>query len=230
MKLFFFRHWPWLLPIIALAAITPWTPALDLAVSRYFYQGKGQFASSAFYNFIYDYGIVPAQLTVLAACVALLLSYCFQKYKHWRAGAMLMILPLLIGAGFVVHAVLKDHWGRARPKQIEEFGGIQTFTPYYTPNFSEKPEPAKSFSCGHCTMGFYFFALALLGRKLKKPTVFWIGLMAALGLGIVLSWARIAQGGHFLSDTLVSAVIMWLAAYVCSLFLFPEEKETIKKC
>jgi membrane-associated PAP2 superfamily phosphatase len=226
MKLFFSRHWPWLLPVLILAAIAPWTPTLDLTLAHYFYQGSGQFSPSPLYSFIYDYGVVPAQLAVLAASITLLLSYCFKKYKKWRQASLLMILPLLIGAGFIVHTVFKENWGRPRPKQVEQFGGNQKFLPFYNPNFSEKPEPAKSFACGHCTMGFYFFALALLGRKLKKPILFWTGLIAAFGLGIILSWTRLAQGGHFLSDTLISALIMWLTAYGCSLFLFPDEQKT----
>lgn len=225
MTSFFYRHWPWLLPVLALMAITPFTAAWDLAVAHYFYEGNGHFSSAPVYSFVYQYGVVPAQLAVLLACIALLLSYCLARFKKWRQGALLLVLPLLIGAGFVVHAVLKDHWGRPRPKQVIEFGGHQAFLPYYVPNFAEKPEPAKSFPCGHCTMGFYFFALALLGRRLDKPVLFWGGLAAALGLGIMLSLTRIAQGGHFLSDTLVSALIMWLAAYGCSLYLFPEKQE-----
>ena len=72
---------------------------------------------------------------------------------------------MVVGAGFIVHTALKDHWGRPRPKQIIAFGGEQTFRPFYSPNFFHQPEPSKSFPCGHCTMGFYFFAVAFALRR-----------------------------------------------------------------
>jgi membrane-associated PAP2 superfamily phosphatase len=72
-------------------------------------------------------------------------------------------------------------------------------------------------------MGFYFFTLALIARRLDYRKTFWFALILAFGLGISLSLARIAQGGHFFSDTLVSALVMWLSAYACDRWL-PTQK------
>lgn len=220
MKSFILNNKLWLLPILAMLIITSFTPALDLAMSRYFYQGDSGFSNNAFFTFMYNYGFYPGDLTALAAGIGIILSFCSEKFKSWRKPALVLFLTMAIGAGLFVHAALKDHWGRPRPKQVIEFGGSQPFRPYYKPNFFHQPQPSKSFTCGHCSTGFYFFALALVGRRLNNKPIFWIGMFLAVTLGILLSLTRIAQGGHFFSDTLMTALIMWLTAYACDHFVY----------
>lgn len=215
----------WWLPIVLMIAITPFTPALDLTASRFFYLQTpegGHFSTNGFFNFMYDYGVIPAQLTTGFAVLAFLLSYLTPSWKPWRAPSLVLILTLAIGAGFITHALLKDHWGRPRPKQVIEFGGTQPFRPYYKPNFFHQPEPSKSFVCGHCSMGFYFFALALVGKRKGSRALQIAGFTLAAILGIALSLTRIAQGGHFLSDTLMTALIMWLTALTCDWLIFTQ--------
>lgn len=222
----------WWVPILLMAIITPFTPMLDLAIARAFYHqsesgATGHFTSNAFFDFMYTYGVLPAWITVGLAVVILLLSYISTYWKPWRSSALVMVLTLAIGAGFVTHALLKDHWGRPRPRQVIEFGGNQPFRSYYEPNFFHQPEPSKSFSCGHCSMGFYFFALALLGKRWRNKLVYWLGMVSAFTLGIALSITRMAQGGHFFSDILMTALIMWLTALTCDWLIFSEQDEKI---
>jgi len=212
----------WLLPILALVLITPFTPNLDLSIANFFYQPAQHFSSNPFYTFLYNYGVLPAQIVFALSAILLFLASFFKKWKKWHSPALVMVLSLLIGGGLIVHGILKEQWGRPRPKQVIEFGGNQSFRPYYQPNF-HATEPSKSFSCGHCTMGFYFFALALIARRLNYRKTFWAALALALGLGTLLSLARIAQGGHFLSDTLISALVMWLSAYACDRLVYEKE-------
>ena len=40
---------------------------------------------------------------------------------------------LAIGPGLVANVILKDNWGRARPRQVVEFGGTKQFTPPLVP-------------------------------------------------------------------------------------------------
>ncbi|HEV8051618.1 MAG TPA: phosphatase PAP2 family protein [Parachlamydiaceae bacterium] len=224
MTSFFLRQKAWLWPLLALAIITPFTPQLDLAITNYFYQPTQSFPSNPFYNFLYNYGLIPAQLLFSFSATILFLSWFLKKWKSWHTPALILTLSLLIGSGLIVHEIFKEHWGRPRPKQVIEFGGSQPFRPYYEPNFFHQPEPSKGFSCGHCTMGFYFFTLALVARRLNYMKTFWTALILAFALGITLSLARIAQGGHFFSDTLISAIVMWLTAYTCVHWLYPQEK------
>lgn len=220
---FFMKQKAWLWPVLLLVIIAPFTPHLDLAISNFFYMPNHRFSSNVFFSFLYQYGLIPAQIVFCVAALMLFLSSFFKKWKKWHSPALVLVLSLLIGGGLIVHELFKEHWGRPRPKQVIEFGGTQPFRPFYQPNFFNQPEPSKGFSCGHCTMGFYFFSAALVAWRLKYTKSFWVMLIFAFALGIALSFARIAQGGHFFSDTLVSAIVMWLSAYFCALWIFPEK-------
>lgn len=206
----------WLLPILALGLIAPFTPFLDLKIANYFYdQGGGHvefFISHPLASFFFRYGPIPGLVIASAALLALFSSYLFLSCKSWRPHALVLVLTLSVGAGVVCHSLLKDHWGRPRPRQVIQFGGQQEFRPFYKPNFRHQPEPSKSFPSGHAAMGFYFFAVALIGMRLQKKGVFYLGLVLTIVLGVALSLLRMAQGGHFFSDVLMSALIMWLTA------------------
>jgi membrane-associated PAP2 superfamily phosphatase len=71
-------------------------------------------------------------------------------------------------------------------------------------------------------MGFYFFSLVFLGRQQRNKKLVQCGWGMALGLGAALSLARIAQGGHFLSDTLFSGLIMWGTAWALAKMLLKD--------
>lgn len=210
------KYKQWLIPVLLMLLISPFTPWLDLKITEIFYKpdpyGIDHFKSGPFFDFLFNYGIYPAWIVTFAALGALIASYLGDRFKKWRNPALVAVLTLAIGAGFLTHLVLKDHWGRPRPKQVVEFGGSQQFRPFYSPNFFKQPEPSKSFPCGHCSMGFFFFALALIGKRLNNHVLEWAGWVSAFGLGGLLGLARIMQGAHFFSDVLMSAVILWLSA------------------
>lgn len=205
----------WWLPIFLVLLITPFTPFIDMAIENYFYNvSEQQFISNNFTSFLFDYGVMPGWIVAIGALLLLIFSFITQRYKEWRRPALFLVLTLAIASGVIVHALLKDHWGRPRPKQTIEFGGIQQFRPYYSPNFFHQPEPSKSFPCGHCSMGFYFFALYVLGKRLNNKRMAYIGLFIAISLGVLLSIGRMMQGGHYFSDTVLAALILWLTALI----------------
>lgn len=214
----------WLIPVFVVIVLLPFASKIDLRVASYYYEKGSRFASNAFYNFLYDYGVVPAQITAILAFLALVMSYFSKKWRSWRAPALVLVLTMLVGAGFITQTLLKDHWGRPRPKQVLEFGGTQPFRPFYKPHFFGQPEPSKSFPCGHCSMGFYFFALALVGKRLHSKLMSFSGFFLAATLGVILSLARMSQGGHFFSDTVMSALIMWLTAYASDWLVYSKIK------
>lgn len=204
-----------LIPILLLIFFAPWSDQIDLWISGQFFHAE-QFQSSPLLDGIYHYGLLPGWLLAGAAAVGLIFSFIFSSLHKWRCVCLYLVLTLAIGSGLIAHLILKDHWGRPRPKQSVEFGGGQPFRPFYSPNLLHQAEPSKSFPCGHCTMGFYFFALMLLGIRYKHKQIFWLGLGLSLSLGVLLGYARIAQGGHFFSDVLVSAFVMWWTALLLS--------------
>jgi membrane-associated PAP2 superfamily phosphatase len=207
-----------ILPLLLWGLYTPFSAPIDLFVSRLFYH-DGHFSSNPVWEWIYHYGIWPAWIVVGLAFLGVILSF-IKGYSSWRIPSLYLILTLAIGSGLILHAGFKDHWGRPRPRQVVEFGGTQHFRPYYKPNFFEQPEPSKSFGCGHCSMGFFFFSAAILGALYRQQKLYWLSMGLAWGLGSGLGLARIAQGGHFLSDVLAACLIMWLTAWGLAYILF----------
>jgi lipid A 4'-phosphatase len=116
--------------------------------------------------------------------------------------------------------VLKEHWGRPRPRQIVEFGGNEQFRPYYEPFFGSASVVMRSFPSGHSTCGFYFFCLYFIGKRGNSKLLQRAGITIGILLGTLLSAARIVQGGHFMTDVLISALIMWLTCYIIDYVLF----------
>src|ERR1700733_6181008 len=169
----------WLLPIFFVAILTPFTPYFVLTFARYFYNlGESNvthFVSHPIFDFFYSYALLPGQIVAVLSMTALLCSYALPSCQSWKKPALVLVMTLAVGAGFICHFILKDHWGRPRPKQVIEFGGKQPFRPYYKPNFFNQPEPSKSFPCGHCTMGFYFFAVALIAARHGRTLLFYSG-------------------------------------------------------
>jgi lipid A 4'-phosphatase len=219
---FFKRHAGWLLPILLMLAITPWTPKLDLSLAHWSFDAEiggipspkyNGFSSNAFFDIMFKYGLIPAQFTCGVAALFFLLTYYKPKYKAYRRPALMLALTMCIGAGAFAHVLFKEFWGRPRPRQIVQFGGKQEFRPYYLPSLKKPIEPSKSFPSGHSTCGFYFFALYFLGKRYKNKPLEYIGLITSITLGILLSYTRLAQGGHFLSDVLFAALLMWESAY-----------------
>jgi lipid A 4'-phosphatase len=135
-------------------------------------------------------------LFALASAVLLLIP------GRRRAGIYLL-LALALGPGLVVNAMLKDHWGRARPAQIAHFNGDYDFTPAWKP--ADQCRTNCSFPAGDPSVGFLLFAPAFLfsGRARK------IALGVAFAAGAYLGAVRIIQGGHFLSDVVASGFIMF---------------------
>ena len=123
--------------------------------------------------------------------------------RRLRRPAAALFLCLTLGLGLLVHGVFKDHWGRARPVQVEAFGGQATFTSPLQP--SQACRSNCSFVSGHAGTGFALIAVGTLGCLATRRRWFWIGTLG----GAVLGSLRIAQGGHFLSDILFAWLMLW---------------------
>jgi hypothetical protein len=121
-----------------------------------------------------------------------------------------MLLAALLGPLILVNAVFKNHWGRPRPKHIEEFGGKMHYAP---PLLKGTAGAAKSFPAGHPSMAFVFAVFYLLLRD-KRRRLARALLAAALVGGLAMGVARMAAGAHFLSDGIWSVLITWFAVWV----------------
>lgn len=113
--------------------------------------------------------------------------------------ALVLIAGLALASGVVVNGVLKSLWGRARPIQIETFGGEAEFTRAW--QVTDQCLSNCSFVSGEGSSAAWMVAVIVLMCPASLRT--WI-LPLAVGYGWALSLNRIAFGGHFLSDILLS--------------------------
>lgn len=142
------------------------------------------------------------------------------RYGHqWRLQLAFVALAGTLGPGAVVNLVFKDNWQRARPYQVQQFGGPQQFTRAAV--ITDQCDNNCSFVSGHVACGFFFVSLMLVDRRRK---VLW----AALGTtaGLVIGFARMADVAHWLSDVLWAYPITLLCSWVVwrMLLLLPFSK------
>jgi lipid A 4'-phosphatase len=171
------------------------------------------------WSWLYHFGTYPALLVVLGAVAVLLAGFRMPRWAVWRHQALYLVLVMAAGPGLVTNALLKDHWGRPRPREVLPLGGSQPFEPILT---IDPASGGKSFPCGHATMGFFFFAGYFILRA-RRPRTARACLAFALGYGVLIGWARVAQGGHFPSDVVWAATVVWLVAAVLARWLRVEE-------
>lgn len=194
-------------------------PGLDLTAAAWFWSPDSGFVGSQ----------MPALARVrrlLDGAVILALTGCLggwawsyarrapERLIRLRRPLAYCLLVLLIGPGLVVNVLFKDHWGRARPHQIQEFGGERQFTPAWVA--SRQCERNCSFVCGDASVGFSLLALGFFGRHRR----FWLA--AGLAAGGLLGLMRMAQGGHFLSDVIFSGYAVALTAWLLARWRLPD--------
>lgn len=213
------KHWTFIL--LALVLFAPFSSWIDQSISGAFYTNGFYLENHPFFTFFYQYGEWPALIMGGLALLSFMCSFLFTSFRSARQTSLYLLLVLLVGALILVNSTLKNHWGRPRPKQTENYGGNAAFRPFYSPDFDN--HDYKSFPSGHAAMGFYFYVLIVIGKKRHRKTLVFSGIVLTVLLGGALSLTRIAQGGHYFSDTLFSALIMIATAEGLS-YLIPENK------
>lgn len=198
--------WATLAALIAFLSV----PSLDLAVSRLFWMPDGGFALAgrADLQTLRQVFIRAVQLSALATAILLLLALRLGARLRigWRVWAF-CAGAFVLGPGLLTNAVLKTHWGRARPADVTAFGGDAA----YTAPFEMADECARncSFVSGE---GSGIAMLAVLVTVLAWPRLGRGGvaaIWAVAGIGMSL---RIATGRHFLSDTVLAGLLMGFVA------------------
>ena len=183
-------------------------PQIDLAASGLFYRGEGQWVLERHSRWLFlPYRGLPrigqALVVVLLALWLLIFVRRFPKLRARRVLFGFVLIGGLLGPVLLVDATLKEHSGRARPERIEQFGGIRQFTPAFV--VADQCEKNCSFVSGHVATASFIMAFGWLGA----PAVRRRWLLASIGFGAFMALARMAPGGHFLSDT----IFAWFATY-----------------
>lgn len=178
-------------------------PNVDLFVAREFYRpGVGFWLSNeAWVQFGYK---VFAKGWIVAVIVILLLAWSYvpriaQRWGLNRRVLAYLLATVLIGPGLLVHTVLKDHWGRARPVHLQEFGGGKQFTPAGV--ISDQCDKNCSFVSGHVAIAAFLMAGFWVTRR--RPWLF-----AGIALAAYVGLVRIVMGAHFLSDVVFAVFVV----------------------
>jgi membrane-associated PAP2 superfamily phosphatase len=215
--------WITLVVLAAATALISLTGA-DLKVSSYFYQSGGWPIGELFpWKLLYRLDRYPALVVALfGLCAAIYGSY-YPKWHHWRRQGIFLVLLLALGPGLIVNVVFKNHWGRPRPREITQFGGTKAFLQPWQPGINGQ---GRSFPCGHASAAFYLTAPFFIYRR-KKTAVARRWLFGGTLFGLLMGYARIAQGAHFTSDVLWSAGMVYLVAMALAAPLLSHRNDVV---
>ncbi|MDR2624860.1 MAG: phosphatase PAP2 family protein [Zoogloeaceae bacterium] len=198
--------------MLAVAVLFSWWPDVDLAVSAFFWRPEiGDFAGDQSMMAVAMFEAIPviSKFIIAGLGAALLASLFFQgRGRCWQRRFAYLLVVLLLGPGLVIDVALKDHWGRARPAKIIEFGGSARFSPALQP--SNQCRKNCSFVSGHASAGFFAVSLGFLGGAAARRRWTLIG----LALGSLAGLGRVSQGGHFLSDVVFAFYATWFSAWL----------------
>lgn len=202
--------------LVAAVAFTLW-PEIDLWAARAFWRpGAGFHLADSAYARLWYHGVTLVRNWIVYPAAAVLLLWWLVRARLPLGipprAAVLVAGTLAVGSGLLVNAGLKEHWGRARPRDIERFDGEREFTPALVP--ADQCADNCSFVSGHTAFVFGFLSLALLARRRGRA----IALVAVLGAGAGLG--RMMQGGHFLSDVVFSGLFLFGVAWALHRLLY----------
>jgi len=212
------RLWlPDLLGVLALVLVsvlafqfTNW----DMALQRTFYSASGErawpYADDIPWVWFYHFAPIPVALLALAGLGILLGSYWRPGLRRWRSHCLFVILVLAMGPGVVVNLLLKEQWGRPRPRQVAAFDGPWEYRQALDKGLGGR---GKSFPCGHSSVGFVFVVFYFIFRRWRR-VLGWLGLALALALGTLMGIGRMAAGAHWASDVAWSAIAVFATAWV----------------
>jgi lipid A 4'-phosphatase len=198
-------------------------PSFDLAVSRFFFDGVAFPHDAWWVKLQQDFLTLFLCITMLSVVLTYVWNRLLRQHVLKIDGrkVLYLLFVLIIGGGLIVNVGFKNNFGRARPRDVAEFGGPRMFTPAYV--VSRECRANCSFSSGETAAGFFTIALAMAFRRRR---VYYI---AAGALGAVIAISRLASGAHFFSDTVVSFFVMLIVSDVLFHYMLaiPSERKML---
>ncbi len=180
-------------------------PSLDLYISALFYYGESKFVLQSYDLVSILFRDILLPLIVIYILILPIVGRftgvdrIFFSYKFSFKEIFLLWISQIISVLIFVNLILKNFWGRARPNDVIQLGGRESFSPWY--EISNACETNCSFVSGDASVGFSIIILYLITKKL-------IFLYSSIVVGFVLGLIRIMAGGHFLSDIFFAGIFM----------------------
>lgn len=192
--------------MVVASAVFYLNPSIDMAVSRHFFDGE-QFPlrHNGWLQTLRQANFWAGSLA-LSASIALVLSRRLRNAVGVNLGRSLV--PLItygVGVGLIVNMFLKDTFGRARPRDTFGLGGDQPLSAAW--ELSEACASNCSFTSGEAAGAMAMLSLIYLipaGHRITRRVA-----QLLLGtLAVSLSVNRILFGAHYLSDVILSMLII----------------------
>ena len=181
-------------------------PDIDLYVSNIFFDPDTSSWKERTKIMVFFRKLFPSIIIFSLLCIIIIgvLGFIFKKVflNISLVKVYYLLTSLLIGPGLVVESFLKTFSGRARPKEIIEFGGEATFSSALV--FSDQCLRNCSFVSGHAAIAFWLTAYAFIFSEPCRKYIFLIGIIFGVSMGLF----RIMEGAHFVSDVVFSALIV----------------------
>ena len=184
--------------------------SIDIYFSNLFYFGNNQFLLQSYYLITIFVRKVILSIIVIYILILPIFSFIlplkhfYLKYEFKFRDIVFLWGTGIFNIGIVVNLFFKNIWGRARPGDILPLGGKENFTPWF--QISDACVSNCSFFSGDASVGFSVIVFYFLTKKIA---FFWLSLFFGFGIGLV----RVMEGGHFVSDIVVAAVVLYLCYY-----------------
>lgn len=192
--------------LLGVAVLLTVFPQFDHWAARLFHQPGVGFPAEldATLQLVRDLVLIPAYAVLGAMAVSLLHRWLRGRYLFGldRRVIVYLIGVATVGIGLIANALLKENWGRARPRQTVEYGGTAEYTPPLM--IADQCERNCSFVAGEGAYGFLFLAFGFLATRRWRTLVF----ASAAAFGSAVGLIRIAMGAHYLSDVYFAALVM----------------------
>lgn len=211
-----------LLCFLLSSLVLVWFPGIDLFISRLFFDEGFYLSSQRWPKALHNAVPIAIVVSMSSVVVIYVFNVVFRRDVCGVNGkkVLYLILVLAIGAGLIVNATLKDNFGRARPRDTQEFGGARQFSPAFT--ITDGCERNCSFSSGDAAGAFFTLSVVLMLSRRRAVAA------AAIGFGAAVSFARVAIGAHYFSDTVVSLFVMLIVSDAIHHYLFVAQRASIR--
>jgi len=190
--------------IVTVSLIFLAIPGLDTGLSGLFHQAGAGFtlAQSPMLKALRKSSDIVQVLLTLTVLAGLAWSFLAAGRSATARRCGFLLAALAIGPGLVVNGVLKAWWGRPRPIQVDLYGGDAPYQPVW--KISDWCQSNCSFVSGEASASLWIVlaVVVLTPARWRLPA----GLSAG-AYALCLSVNRIAFGGHFLSDVVLSWLI-----------------------
>ncbi len=182
-------------------------PAIDLAVSRWFAQGTVfVLAEQQFLKGLRAFSlqapiyIISMMLLLIGVCV-----FLPKRYELCAPHKPLFVLLSFAAGPLLIVETLKPLIGRARPRQLLEFGGTADFTPVW--QFSAMCARNCSFPSGEASGAAAALSLLVLVPAKQR----WSAALILTPVLMLIAFNRVLFGAHFLSDVTLGWLFTILA-------------------